>query len=48
MTRRSLFLVAQLTKRWGSRYSHCGKTIWAEQTIPGHAPVPADIQQASA
>ncbi|QOV33201.1 SpoIIE family protein phosphatase [Streptomyces ferrugineus] len=30
---RGLFLVAQLTKRWGSRYHQNGKTIWAEQPI---------------
>ncbi|MYS86067.1 ATP-binding SpoIIE family protein phosphatase [Embleya scabrispora] len=28
---RGLFLVAQLTRRWGSRYQQSGKTIWAEQ-----------------
>ncbi|MFJ3582949.1 SpoIIE family protein phosphatase [Streptomyces sp. NPDC090127] len=28
---RGLYLVAQLTTRWGSRYSRSGKTIWAEQ-----------------
>ncbi|MGW1992047.1 ATP-binding SpoIIE family protein phosphatase [Embleya sp. NPDC001921] len=33
---RGLFLVAQLTRRWGSRYEQSGKTIWAEQ---GTAPV---------
>lgn len=33
---RGLFLVAQLTRRWGSRYQQTGKTIWAEQTIPEH------------
>ncbi|WP_225830844.1 SpoIIE family protein phosphatase [Streptomyces sp. NK08204] len=27
---RGLFLVAQLTARWGSRYDQSGKTIWAE------------------
>lgn len=27
---RGLFLVAQLSKRWGSRYHQTGKTIWAE------------------
>ncbi|MDN3057981.1 SpoIIE family protein phosphatase [Streptomyces sp. SRF1] len=34
---RGLFLVAQLSTRWGSRYSqHAGKTIWAEQSLaPG-------------
>ncbi|MEU4895138.1 SpoIIE family protein phosphatase [Streptomyces sp. NPDC044780] len=31
---RGLFLVAQLTTRWGSRYSRSGKTIWAEQPLP--------------
>ncbi|MFC5746545.1 SpoIIE family protein phosphatase [Actinomadura rugatobispora] len=31
---RGLFLVAQLTHRWGSRQSPSGKTIWAEQTLP--------------
>ncbi|MFD3581055.1 SpoIIE family protein phosphatase [Streptomyces sp. NPDC058683] len=31
---RGLFLVAQLSTRWGSRYSqHSGKTIWAEQPL---------------
>ncbi|QKV96448.1 SpoIIE family protein phosphatase [Streptomyces sp. NA02950] len=29
---RGLFLVAQMTTRWGSRYSRRGKTIWTEQT----------------
>ncbi|WP_405752111.1 SpoIIE family protein phosphatase [Streptomyces sp. NBC_00012] len=31
---RGLYLVAQLTTRWGSRYTRHGKTIWAEQPIP--------------
>jgi anti-sigma regulatory factor (Ser/Thr protein kinase) len=31
---RGLFLVAQLTERWGTRYNRTGKTIWAEQLIP--------------
>ncbi|MGW7540484.1 SpoIIE family protein phosphatase [Streptomyces sp. NPDC054770] len=31
---RGLFLVAQLTERWGTRYNRTGKTIWAEQVIP--------------
>lgn len=30
---RGLFLVAQLTDRWGGRYTRAGKTIWAEQSI---------------
>ncbi|MEY9968625.1 PAS domain S-box-containing protein [Streptacidiphilus sp. MAP12-16] len=28
---RGLLLVAQLTRRWGTRQTHHGKTIWAEQ-----------------
>jgi serine phosphatase RsbU (regulator of sigma subunit)/anti-sigma regulatory factor (Ser/Thr protein kinase) len=32
---RGLFIVAQLSSRWGCRYSRNGKTIWAEQPIPG-------------
>ncbi|WP_354642827.1 SpoIIE family protein phosphatase [Kitasatospora camelliae] len=31
---RGLYLVAQLTTRWGSRYTRHGKTIWAEQDLP--------------
>jgi signal transduction histidine kinase len=30
---RGLFLVAQLTTRWGSRYTETGKTIWTEQSL---------------
>ncbi|MFF4339999.1 SpoIIE family protein phosphatase [Kitasatospora sp. NPDC001540] len=30
---RGLYLVAQLTERWGSRYTRGGKTIWAEQPL---------------
>ncbi|MFI6764723.1 SpoIIE family protein phosphatase [Streptomyces sp. NPDC050355] len=30
---RGLFLVAQLTERWGTRYLRNGKTIWAEQPL---------------
>ncbi|MGK5530725.1 ATP-binding SpoIIE family protein phosphatase [Streptomyces sp. URMC 129] len=30
---RGLFLVAQLATRWGSRYGHAGKTVWAEQNL---------------
>ncbi|MEV5158516.1 SpoIIE family protein phosphatase [Streptomyces sp. NPDC053728] len=32
---RGLLLVASLTPRWGTRYSGTGKTIWAEQPLPG-------------
>ncbi|MFJ8074281.1 SpoIIE family protein phosphatase [Streptomyces sp. NPDC096176] len=31
---RGLFLIAQLTHRWGSRYTASGKTIWTEQLLP--------------
>ena len=31
---RGLLLVAQLTQRWGTRYSTAGKTIWCEQPLP--------------
>ncbi|MES5820478.1 SpoIIE family protein phosphatase [Streptomyces sp. RG80] len=31
---RGLFLVAQLTERWGTRYTPEGKVIWAEQPLP--------------
>ena len=31
---RGLFLVAQLTHRWGSRFTSGGKLIWADQAIP--------------
>ncbi|WP_129838213.1 SpoIIE family protein phosphatase [Streptomyces sp. RFCAC02] len=30
---RGLFLVAQLARRWGSRYTGAGKTIWTEQSL---------------
>ncbi|WP_200306645.1 SpoIIE family protein phosphatase [Streptomyces adelaidensis] len=32
---RGLLLVAQLTAAWGTRQTTEGKTIWAEQTLPG-------------
>ncbi|WP_446697137.1 SpoIIE family protein phosphatase [Streptomyces cinereospinus] len=38
---RGLFLVAQLSKRWGSRYGQLGKTIWAELEVPACFPVDA-------
>ncbi|MFJ1705062.1 SpoIIE family protein phosphatase [Kitasatospora sp. NPDC088346] len=31
---RGLYLVAQLTTRWGSRYTDQGKAIWTEQEFP--------------
>ncbi|MET9731059.1 SpoIIE family protein phosphatase [Streptomyces sp. NPDC006458] len=30
---RGLFLIAQLARRWGSRYGRHGKTIWTEQPL---------------
>ncbi|MFG2989453.1 amino acid permease [Streptomyces sp. NPDC048257] len=30
---RGLFLIAQMTYRWGTRYTAAGKTIWAEQAV---------------
>ncbi|WP_455354129.1 SpoIIE family protein phosphatase [Streptomyces sp. SYSU K217416] len=31
---RGLFLVAQLSQRWGTRYTADGKVIWTEQPLP--------------
>ncbi|MFJ9706497.1 SpoIIE family protein phosphatase [Streptomyces sp. NPDC101234] len=31
---RGLFLVAQVSQRWGTRYTASGKTIWAELALP--------------
>ncbi|WP_322777915.1 SpoIIE family protein phosphatase [Frankia sp. Cas4] len=37
---RGLLLVAQLTRRWGTRHTRSGKTIWAEQPLAvGPAPM---------
>ncbi|MGW8742395.1 SpoIIE family protein phosphatase [Streptomyces sp. NPDC055794] len=30
---RGLFLIAELTQRWGTRFSETGKTIWTEQDV---------------
>ncbi|MET9801793.1 SpoIIE family protein phosphatase [Streptomyces sp. NPDC006368] len=32
---RGLFLVAQMTDRWGTRYTRDGKTVWTEQPVDG-------------
>ncbi|MFD7258318.1 SpoIIE family protein phosphatase [Streptomyces sp. NPDC059874] len=32
---RGLFLVAQLSEHWGTRYTPEGKVIWAQQALPG-------------
>ncbi|MDX3232730.1 SpoIIE family protein phosphatase [Streptomyces sp. ME19-01-6] len=34
---RGLLLVAQLARSWGTRHGPAGKTIWAEQSLPGPA-----------
>ncbi|MDH6580651.1 SpoIIE family protein phosphatase/ATP-binding protein [Kitasatospora sp. MAP5-34] len=39
---RGLFLVAQLTEHWGTRYSAHGKIIWAEQPFPASVRTLAD------
>ncbi|MFJ9843552.1 SpoIIE family protein phosphatase [Kitasatospora sp. NPDC101155] len=31
---RGLYIIAQLTESWGTRYTEEGKTIWAEQALP--------------
>ncbi|MFJ3974253.1 SpoIIE family protein phosphatase [Streptomyces sp. NPDC090021] len=31
---RGLYIVAQLSHRWGSRYTMGGKTVWSEQALP--------------
>ncbi|MFB8174847.1 amino acid permease [Streptomyces sp. NPDC055966] len=36
---RGLFIIAQMTHHWGTRYTSTGKTIWTEQDLqPGVAP----------
>ncbi|MGP3982932.1 SpoIIE family protein phosphatase [Streptomyces sp. KR80] len=32
---RGLYLITQLAQSWGTRYGERGKTIWAEQPLPG-------------
>ncbi|WP_240667598.1 amino acid permease [Streptomyces luteoverticillatus] len=31
---RGLFIIAQITQRWGTRYTPTGKTIWTDQPLP--------------
>ncbi|WP_051774161.1 SpoIIE family protein phosphatase [Streptomyces sp. NRRL S-237] len=44
---RGLFLVAQLTERWGTRYTRDGKTVWTEFPLPvaaqGHSAATPDV-----
>ncbi|MGV9562512.1 SpoIIE family protein phosphatase [Streptomyces sp. NPDC003480] len=45
---RGLFLVAQLSRRWGSRSGADGKVVWAEQDLPSAAlATPPMLQQGS-
>lgn len=37
---RGLYMVAQIARLWGTRYHARGKSIWAEQPLPAHAPAP--------
>lgn len=43
---RGLFLVAQLARRWGTRYTRRGKIIWAEQGLPSSPPPPVPVSPA--
>ncbi|MET9608919.1 SpoIIE family protein phosphatase [Streptomyces sp. NPDC006512] len=45
---RGLFLVAQLSEHWGTRYTPEGKVIWAEQTLPGTPGTPGAPEPALA
>ncbi|WKE67940.1 SpoIIE family protein phosphatase [Streptomyces sp. WP-1] len=41
---RGLFLVAQMSLRWGARYTGEGKIIWAEQSIPAEQQLKAEYR----
>ncbi|WP_327369027.1 SpoIIE family protein phosphatase [Streptomyces sp. NBC_01217] len=45
---RGLFLIAQIARCWGTRYSARGKTIWAEQALPGPSTSRATAAESSA
>lgn len=40
---RGLFLVAQLSERWGARYTRDGKTVWTEQPLGGAPGLPGPV-----
>ncbi|MEV5243114.1 SpoIIE family protein phosphatase [Streptomyces cinnamoneus] len=40
---RGLFLIAQLTERWGTRYGREGKTVWTEQSLAATPPAFPDL-----
>ncbi|MFD7878301.1 SpoIIE family protein phosphatase [Streptomyces sp. NPDC059766] len=44
---RGLFLVAQLSRRWGSRPAPKGKVVWAEQELPGGSGTHSGPRQAA-
>ncbi|WP_337192106.1 SpoIIE family protein phosphatase [Streptomyces sp. HUCO-GS316] len=35
---RGLFITAQLSRAWGTRFTPPGKTLWTEQALPDHPP----------
>lgn len=45
---RGLFIVAQLTRRWGIRHHSHGKTVWAEEELPTPEQAPSDHHTTSA
>ncbi|MGW4809621.1 SpoIIE family protein phosphatase [Kitasatospora sp. NPDC004272] len=40
---RGLFIIGQLAQRWGTRFARHGKTIWAQQEVPGERD-PAELE----
>ncbi|MFB7992274.1 SpoIIE family protein phosphatase [Streptomyces sp. NPDC056002] len=44
---RGLFLIAQLARRWGTRYTASGKIIWVEQDLPAPDTSPSIAPQAA-
>jgi hypothetical protein len=40
---RGLFLVAQLTQAWGTRYTAGGKVIWAESALDAPTGMPTAV-----
>jgi anti-sigma regulatory factor (Ser/Thr protein kinase) len=42
---RGLYLIAQFSHRWGTRYSATGKTIWAEQLLSPPEDAPTGVDQ---
>jgi hypothetical protein len=42
-----LFLVAQFSRRWGTRYTTDGKIIWAEQGNPDSATSLSTVSEAA-